>query len=122
MLRLALPGVLMIEAEFFAFELLTLFSSYFGTQALAAQAVLATLSSLLYQVPFAMGTASCMQVAHYVGGGRSANAKISAKAGLVVGTILGTINCAVLLLAKSHIGWLFSNDAGVVGSYSPTKT
>ncbi|KAL8827155.1 MAG: hypothetical protein Q9191_003356 [Dirinaria sp. TL-2023a] len=104
----------MIEAEFFAFELLTLFASYFGTRALAAQAVLATLSSLLYQVPFAIGIASCMRVGHYAGGGFCKSAKISSKAALVLGTIIGVLNCAVLILAREHIGFFFTDDTDVI--------
>lgn len=115
MLRLAIPGIVMTEAEFLAFELLTLFASYFNTQALAAQAVLATLSDLLYQVPFAIGIASCMRVGHYVGGGFNKSAKISSKAALILGAILGMFNCAVLILAREHIGLFFTNDEEVIG-------
>lgn len=117
-LRLAVPGVIMIEAEFLAFELLTLFASYFGTQALAAQAVLATLSSLLYQIPFAIGIASCMRVGHHLGAGFAENAKTSSKAALILGTLLGLVNCAVLVLAKEHVGYLFTDDIDVT-SMSP---
>ena len=118
MLRLAVPGVIMIEAEFLAFELLTLFASYFGTRALAAQAVLATLSSLLYQVPFAIGIASCMRVGHHLGAGCPNNARISTKAALILGTVLGVLDCVVLILAKDHLGALFSDDIDVI-SESP---
>lgn len=117
MLRLAVPGVLMIEAEFLAFELLTLFASYFGTRALAAQAVLASLSSLLYQVPFAIGIASCMRVGHHVGAGFGRNARISSKAALTLGTVCGVLNAAVLILAKDRIGHLFSDDIDVISEF-----
>lgn len=117
MLRLAVPGVIMIEAEFLAFELLTLFASYFGTRALAAQAVLATLSSLLYQVPFALGIASCMQVGHHLGAGFPKNARISSKAALILGTVLGLLDCAVLILAKDHIGAFFTDDIDVISEF-----
>lgn len=116
--RLAVPGVIMIEAEFLAFELLTLFASYFGTRALAAQAVLATLSSLLYQVPFALGIAACVRVGHHVGARFPENAKISSKAALTLGTALGLLNCAVLILAKDHIGAFFTDDVDVISEFS----
>ena len=118
MLRLAVPGVVMIEAEFLAFELLTLFASYFGTQALAAQAVLATLSSLLYQVPFAIGIASCMRVGHHIGAAFPENARISSKAALTIGTVFGLLNGVVLILVKDKIGYCFTDDIGVI-SESP---
>jgi MATE family multidrug resistance protein len=40
MIKLALPGLLMVEAEFLAFEILTLAASYFSTTHLAAQSIL----------------------------------------------------------------------------------
>lgn len=48
MIRLALPGWVMVEAEFGAFEILTLASSYFGEKSLASQSVLASLASVTY--------------------------------------------------------------------------
>ncbi len=52
MIRLALPGMIMIEAEYFAFEILTLASSQFGTSELAAQSILVTITATMYQIPF----------------------------------------------------------------------
>ena len=49
MVRLALPGLVMVEAEVLAFEILTLAASYFGTSHLAAQSVLSTLTCLTFQ-------------------------------------------------------------------------
>lgn len=49
MIRLALPGLVMVEAECLAFEILTLAASYFGTSHLAAQSVLATITSFTFQ-------------------------------------------------------------------------
>lgn len=105
----------MIEAEFLAFELLTLFASYFGTQALAAQAVLATVWGLFFQIPFATGIASCMRVGHHLGAGFAENAKVSSKAALALGVVVGLLNCVVLVLAKDHIGYVFSDDPDVIG-------
>ncbi len=52
MVRLALPGLLMVEAEVLAFEILTLAASYFGTTHLAAQSVLSTLTCITFQYVF----------------------------------------------------------------------
>lgn len=52
MVRLALPGLVMVEAECLAFEVLTLAASYFGTTHLAAQSVLATLTCITFQYVF----------------------------------------------------------------------
>lgn len=49
MVRLALPGLVMVEAECLAFEILTLAASYFGTTHLAAQSVLSTITTFTFQ-------------------------------------------------------------------------
>lgn len=49
MIRLALPGLVMVEAECLAFEILTLAASYFSTTHLAAQSVLSTLTCITFR-------------------------------------------------------------------------
>ena len=114
-LKLATPGVLMVEAEFFAFEVLTLFASRFGTSALAAQSVIASLSSLLFQSPFALGIVASVRVAHYVGAGLIQEAKTTSNATLLLGIALGNFNLLVLVLVRTRIGLLFTSDDNVNG-------
>lgn len=69
MIRLAVPGMIMIEAEYLAFEVLTLASSRFGPEVLAAQSILATLASVTYQLPFALSIAASTRIANLIGAG-----------------------------------------------------
>lgn len=78
MVKLALPGLVMIEAEFLAFEILTLASSYFGTAHLAAQSVLSTITALTFQVPFAISIAASTRIANLIGATLTDAAKTSA--------------------------------------------
>ena len=79
MVRLALPGMIMIEAEFFAFEILTLAAGRFGTSELAAQSILVTMTSTTYQIPFPMSIAASTRVANLIGAKLPEAAKICAK-------------------------------------------
>ena len=79
MIKLALPGLLMVEAEFLAFEILTLASSYFSTTHLAAQSILSTLTALTFQIPFPISIAASTRVANLIGATLSDAAKTSAK-------------------------------------------
>ncbi|KMU81839.1 MatE family transporter [Coccidioides immitis RMSCC 3703] len=88
MVRLALPGFLMVEAEVLAFELLTLASSYFGTTALAAQSVLATISSIAFQIPFPLSIAGSTRIANLIGATLTDAARTSAKVNMVGAVIL----------------------------------
>lgn len=67
MIRLAVPGMIMIEAEYFAFEILTLVTGRIGTSELAAQSILVTVSSTTYQIPFPMSIAASTRVANLIG-------------------------------------------------------
>ena len=79
MVWLALPGMIMVEAEWFAFEVLTLIVSQFGTSYLAAQSVLVTLTSTTFQIPFPVSIAASTRVANLIGANLVDAAKTSAK-------------------------------------------
>jgi MATE family multidrug resistance protein len=79
MIRLALPGMIMVEAEWLAFEILTLLASRFGSDYLAAQSVVSTIASISYQIPFPMSIAASTRVANLIGAGLVDAARITGK-------------------------------------------
>lgn len=79
MIKLALPGMTMVLAEWLAFELITLLSSRFGTDYLAAQSAIFTIVALLYQIPFSVSVACSTRVASLIGGGIIDSAKLAAE-------------------------------------------
>lgn len=114
MIRLALPGMIMVEAEWLAFEIMTLLAGRFGTEYLAAQSVLVTLSSISYQIPFPMSIASSTRVANLMGAGLVDAAKITGKVTFVAACLLGLLNLAVFSSLRFHLPLLFTNDPGVI--------
>ena len=79
MIWLALPGLIMVEAEWVACEILTLMVSQFGTSYLAAQSVLVTLTSTTFQIPFPVSIAASTRVANLIGANLVDAAKTSAR-------------------------------------------
>ncbi|KAL8943022.1 MAG: hypothetical protein Q9216_001310 [Gyalolechia sp. 2 TL-2023] len=114
MVKLALPGFMMVEAECLAFEVLTLASSYFGTTHLAAQSVLATISSLTFQIPFPISIAASTRVANLIGAGLADAAKKSAQMGIVASAGVGILNVVLLSSLRDYIPRLFTNDVEVI--------
>ncbi|KAG5355857.1 putative transporter [Yarrowia sp. B02] len=114
MLKLAIPGVIMVEAEFLAFEILTLASSYFGSAALAAQSVLSTVMALAYQIPFSVAIAASTRVAHFIGAAQPQSAKRAARIALYSTILISTFNCTTLFVFRRPIAGLFSSDVDVV--------
>ncbi|KAJ5336184.1 hypothetical protein MYU51_014901 [Penicillium brevicompactum] len=114
MIRLALPGLIMVEAECLAFEILTLASSYLGTSELAAQSILATISSITWQIPFPLSIAGSTRVANLIGATLVDAAKTSAKVSFCGAVIVGLFNMVLLSTLRSYIPRLFSSDPEVV--------
>lgn len=118
MIKLALPGLVMVEAEMIAFEILTFAASLFGTTTLAAQSVLATLTSITYQIPFPLSIAGSTRVANLIGATLSDAARVSTRVTFAAAVVIGLLNVTLLSALKDHIPWLFTSDAQVASIVS----
>lgn len=114
MIKLALPGMIMVEAEFFAFEILTLGAGRFGSTTLAAQSILVTLTSTTYQLPFPMSVAASTRIANLIGAKLPSAAKTCANVATVAGVCLGIFNCIWVFAFRYQIPRLFTNDPDVI--------
>ncbi|CUS21580.1 LAQU0S03e05842g1_1 [Lachancea quebecensis] len=115
MISLAIPGIIMIEAEFLAFESLTILSAKFGTESLAAQSVIASIQSLTFQAPFSAGIAASNRIAYHIGKSRVRACQVASQATLLyIGFLIGTTNLLFLVLGRNIIPSVFSNDKNVV--------
>ncbi|KAI5949386.1 ERC1 [Candida jiufengensis] len=111
---LAIPGLIMLEAEFIAFEILTLMASYINTKSLAAQSIGTTMASLTYQVPFAIGIASSSRIANFLGAGLADSAKVTTKVSLAFGGVISILNFLALYSFRRPIANAFTNDQEVI--------
>ncbi|EFY96622.2 Multi antimicrobial extrusion protein [Metarhizium robertsii ARSEF 23] len=94
MIFLALPGMVMVAAEWLIFDIITFLSSRFGTDYLAAQSILVSVTTLIYHVPFAISVAASTRVANLIGAGLVDAAKAAAK----VIPLLLTRDASVIML------------------------
>jgi MATE family multidrug resistance protein len=113
MIKLALPGLVMVLAEFLAFEILTLAASWIGSTHLAAQSVLSTITALTFQIPFPISIAASTRIANLIGATLSEPAKMAAKVALVAAVFVGILNVTLLSSLRSYIPMLFTNDEDV---------
>lgn len=79
MIKLALPGMIMIEAQFSVLEILTIAAGQFGTAQLAAQSVLVTVTSTSFNIPFPLAIATSTRVANLIGAHLSDAARVTAR-------------------------------------------
>jgi MATE family multidrug resistance protein len=113
MVGLATSGLIMLVAEWLAFELLTLAASYLSGAHLAAQSVLSTIAGLTYQLPFAVSVAASTRIANLIGATLSDAAKLSARVALCASLIIGTVNSIVLFSMRNVLPGFFTSDAEV---------
>lgn len=114
MLKLALPGLVMIESEYLSFEVLTIMASHFGTESLAAQSIISNIGSLWYQFPFAIGCAISTRVAIYIGSGSQRSSRVAVRISFVVAAVFSLISTILLLLFKRQLTLLFTSDPLVI--------
>jgi MATE family multidrug resistance protein len=120
MIRLALPGLVMVLAEFLAFEILTLASARISATHLAANTVLQSLSILTYQLPFPLSIAASTRTANLIGASLPDAAKITTQVAFISGTIIGLFNMILLSSLRFQIPWLFTSEADVVALAAAT--
>ena len=114
MIKLALPGLLMVEAEVLAFELLTFASSYFGVTVLAAQSVLTTIISLTFQIPFPLSIAVSTRIGNLIGATLADAARTSAKVAGFAAVVIGLFNATLLSSLRNLIPKLFTDNEQVI--------
>lgn len=114
MIELALPGVIMVEAEFLGFEIITIMASNLGTAELAAQSIVSSICALAYQVPFAVSISTATRVANYVGASLPVNARVCARSSMNLGLFIGLFNSCIVLLFREQIVPIFTGDEDVI--------
>jgi MATE family multidrug resistance protein len=114
MIRLAIPGLVMVLAEFLAFEILTLSSSWLGPTTLAAQSVLGSVTGITFQIPFTMSVAASTRIANLIGATLHEHAKVAAKVAAFFSVVVGIFNLLFLSLLRNWIPRLFTPDEDVI--------
>ncbi|KAM0309739.1 hypothetical protein ACHAPQ_012551, partial [Fusarium lateritium] len=110
MVRLSVAGSAVTLAEWAAFEIITVSTSYVSTMHLAAQTILTTTSIVMWHIPFSLSVAVSTRIGHLIGGGHVAAARrITILYGILF-VALGFFNGAVLFLLRNYIGPFYTSD------------
>lgn len=110
MVRLAIPGILLICTEVWAYEIVTLGASWIDTLNLGAQSVILTSITALYTLAFGVGIAGANRVGNLLGAQRPQQARRAAQATLVIGIAVSTANSLVLYFSRNTWAYLFTSD------------
>ncbi|KAI9487872.1 MAG: mate-domain-containing protein [Benjaminiella poitrasii] len=110
MVKLAIPGILLICTETWAYEIIALGASWIDTPNLGAQSIILTSITALYTLAFGVGIASANRVGNLLGAQRPKQARIAARTAVCVGVAVGTLNSFSLLIFRGSWSRLFTDD------------
>ncbi|RIA90791.1 mate-domain-containing protein [Glomus cerebriforme] len=113
-LRLAIPGILTVCADWWIYELIALASGYFGSVSLAAHRLVLTIALLFFQLQRSISVATSNRVGNLLGAGSINKAKITTKISLILAFISATCNASGILLFRDSLGYLFTNKEEVI--------
>lgn len=113
-LKLAVPGVFMVIAEFIAFEIQIFLAAKFGTEAIAAQSVVSNLAAFLFQVPFAYSVVISTRIGHYIGMGNIEGAKVDCQVAFTSAPFIGLLNFSIFYLGRYSLTKIFTTDEQVI--------
>ncbi|CEI93196.1 hypothetical protein RMCBS344292_07435 [Rhizopus microsporus] len=119
-LKLSIPSLLMVTAEWWAFELCSLAASYLSTRDLAAQSILLTTASATYTIPFGFSVAASNRIGNALGERDAQKARLSSNVAFVFAVIFGCMNSTFFLVVRHHFGYLFTSDEDVVALVAKT--
>lgn len=113
MVRLSTAGTALNLAEWLAFEILSVSSSYIDTNHLAAQTVLITVSVVTWHIPFSISVAVSTRVGVLIGAGKLRKTRQVVILYAIVFVGIGVIDAAFLFALRNQLAAVFSEDSAV---------
>lgn len=113
-LRLAIPGAVMLCAEWVAFEILLIFAGMISVEALAAMTILGQLMGGVFMLSYSFGVVSSSRVGNWLGGNNPTMARAQALMTVVLVLICETFAIILVLLGRRVIGSLFTKSDTVI--------
>ena len=114
MIKLSIPGIVMVEAEWLAFDILTFSASYLSTAHLAAQSVVMTTCIVMYHIPFSVSVAVSTRIGNLIGAGSIQAARIATRTYVVIFLVMGLVDAILITSMRNVLPRAFSSDEEVV--------
>lgn len=114
MAKLSLPGIVMVEAEWLAFDILTFSASYLSTEHLAAQSVIMTTAVTIYHIPFSTSVAVSTRLGNLIGAGALPAARIATRTYIIIFLVIGLVDATFLTLSRHVLPRAFTSDPEVI--------
>lgn len=114
MVRLSIPGIVMVEAEWLAFDILTFSSSYLSVAHLAAQSVVMTTGIVMFHIPFSVSVAVSTRLGNLIGARSLKAARTATRTYVLIFAVMGAIDATLIGSLRNVIPKAFSDDPEVI--------
>lgn len=109
-----IPVIMMLGAEYVAFDTMSLLAGLMDDKTLAAQSILTIADDVLCTIPLSLSITTSSRVAHWIAQGLPSHAYHSSLASVILAIGTGFTLMMVMLLFQESFGYLFSSDMSVV--------
>uniref|UniRef100_A0A9L0RSF0 Multidrug and toxin extrusion protein n=1 Tax=Equus caballus TaxID=9796 RepID=A0A9L0RSF0_HORSE len=113
-LSLAVPSMLMICLEWWAYEIGSFLMGLLSVLDLSAQAVIYEVATVIYMIPMGLSMAVCVRVGTALGAADTVQAKRSAISGVLCTVGAWLVVGILLSVVKNKLGHIFTNDEEVI--------
>ncbi|XP_012872018.1 PREDICTED: multidrug and toxin extrusion protein 1-like isoform X2 [Dipodomys ordii] len=113
-LHLAIPSMLMLCIEWWAYEIGSFLSGILGMVELGAQSIVYELAVIVYMIPIGISVAASVRVGNALGAGNIEQAKKSSVVALLVTVLFAVAFCVLMLSCKDFVGYIFTTDRDIV--------
>ncbi|XP_037666531.1 multidrug and toxin extrusion protein 2 isoform X2 [Choloepus didactylus] len=111
---LAVPSMLMLCIEWWAYEIGSFLMGLLGVVDLSAQAVIYEVATMVYMFPMGLSIAVCVRVGTALGAADTVQAKRSATSGVLCAVGLSLAVGILLGILKNKLGHIFTSDEEVI--------
>ncbi|XP_077019556.1 multidrug and toxin extrusion protein 1 isoform X2 [Tamandua tetradactyla] len=111
---LAVPSMLMLCVEWWAYETGSFLSGVLGMVELGAQSVVYELATIVYMIPTGFSVATSVRVGNALGAGNIEQAKKSSAVALVITELFAVTFCILLSSCKDLVGYIFTTDREII--------
>mmetsp|Transcript_26160 Transcript_26160/g.44103 ORF Transcript_26160/g.44103 Transcript_26160/m.44103 type:complete len:479 (+) Transcript_26160:70-1506(+) len=108
-ISLGLPGTVMLCSEWWAFECLTIFSTFLGTAQVAAQTIIMQIASLAFMIPLGIGITCASFVGNAIGASEVPLAKQIGKLCLAYAAVINVLLGVLILFGGPAFVSIFTS-------------
>ena len=113
-LKIGVPGMLMLCFEWWAFELLAIFTGLIGVDELAAEVVIINLMTFIFMLPLGISYSASALTGNYLGEGKIHLAKRFAFLTIFLNVLLTSIIVLCMGIFSNEISQLFTQEEAVI--------